>query len=58
MNYLELAKFIRENYTPFAFTCDCNEVSCVSIRQNDVYANAQNDVVQKIANAIAGMESA
>ena len=59
MNYIELANAIRTNYTPYAFLCSCNgeHPSCARTIREDVYAIAQFDTVNRIANAIAGMES-
>lgn len=59
MNYIELANFIRDNYTPFAFKCSCNgeHPDCARTIREDVYAIAQYDTVIRIANAISGMES-
>lgn len=58
MNYQELANFIRNNYTPLAFTCSCEgeDESCALAMENPA-TYAQFSVVNRIANAIAGMES-
>lgn len=58
MNYLELAAFIRDNYTPLVFACDCNgsHESCARAL-DDPRIWAQLDTVRRIANAIEGMES-
>lgn len=50
----ELAKAITEMYTPLAFSCKCqgDHPECMQVRNNDVWAIAQNDTVYRIAQFI------
>ena len=52
MNLSEVATGIQDLFTPYAFKCECNgsDPTCASIRQNDVYARAQFETVNRIAD--------
>ena len=55
MTNKEIADAIEEKFTPFAFNCDCNEESCVKVREHDRYAIGQYHTVQRIAEYLRSL---
>jgi len=46
----DLSTLIRDRFTPFAFTCDCNgtEPDCYRTRTQDRYAIGARDTIERI----------
>jgi len=57
LNLSEIAASIQDLFTPYAFKCECNgsDPTCASIRQNDAYARAQFETVNRIADHLRKM---
>ena len=57
MTNQELADFIRKNYIPFAFTCECagNDPECASVLA-DPAAWRQHDTALRISKFIETLE--
>jgi len=54
-NMKDIATTIEQMFTPFAFTCECDEPSCVKIRETDRYAIGQYHTVQRIAEYLRSL---
>lgn len=57
---MNLPDIIRERFLPFAFQCDCQGThsTCAKIKNEDVYAIAQAETVERIAKYLESLTHA